>query len=126
MFQSGSLDWNLTILCDELVHYVAIVWIISQDNGQASIDVFLDSVLWMQEWSKFLWEVDRLVDGNIGGHIFILAEEIGKGENDGVVLHLLFLAHRELVVIVHQSWQEVVEWFNSSGSKDLVKDLDVL
>ena len=62
VLQSPRVHWQLTVLEDEALHDVAVVYVYGEDLGEAHEDVVLHAVLRVDERRQLLRKVDRLVD----------------------------------------------------------------
>ena len=119
---------DLSIPQDESLHDVAVVLVDGEDLDEADEDVVLAAVLRVDEWSKFLREVDSFVNGNLSSFFLVLLEEEGESINDLVprsVGRVDSGAVLEHIIVLGELGEEVVKRLNSTSTEHLIKDLNL-
>ena len=75
VLESSVVDWQLSILKDEFLHNMAVIYIYGKDLCQTDEHVVLDSIFWVNERCQLLREVDCLVHCNLSCLFLVLLEE---------------------------------------------------
>jgi len=104
-FQCLVVDLQLSVLVDELLHDVAVVYVYLEDLIETKEDFTLNAILRVDEGSELLCEVDSLVNGDLCSLFLVLVEQEGQSldhEAPGCVAIMKLGTVFEHIVVLNQ------------------------
>lgn len=77
-------------------------------------------MLWIDERSEFLCEVDCLYNCDLSSFFLVFPEEVREGTDDVVGVESVLIRHSKHLIVLTELWKEIMKRFDCSSSKHFI------